>query len=204
MLFWIETDLDFSRLAGRANALLDAEQASWHTLHAGHRLLRIWRRISGRGVHALVDFAMPEALDDWLGALPTFNFMQAIGVTPLRAHKLFSQFATWRQTPGIISGNLHFVRLDIDRARLEAARTPDLVERAEANARRHIDHGQVVGIWRLPHGNGAHMAWASHNQAELFTELDTLPLKGYFRAVAVEPMMPMAGLEALAGWSQTD
>lgn len=201
MLFWIETDLDFSRMTDAA-ASLGAERAALSSLHAKRGLLRTWRRINGRGFHAVVDFASPEALDDWLGAFPTYNVMQSIGVTALRAHRIFTEFAAWRETPGRAAGNLHLVRLAIERARLEAARSPALVERAEANARRHVDAGQVLGIWREPHGNGACVAWHSRDHDELFHELDTLPLKGYFRAVSAEPMLPYPGLEHLAGWQR--
>ncbi|MBL8383396.1 MAG: hypothetical protein JNM90_09990 [Burkholderiales bacterium] len=201
MLFWIETDLDFSRVPDAAASLAD-ERAALAALHARRGLLRVWRRINGRGVHAVVDFASPEALDDWLGAFPTYNAMQSIAVTALRAHRIFTAFAAWREAPGRAAGNLHLVRLAIDRARLEAARSPALVERAEANARRHVDDGQVLGIWREPHGSGAFIAWHSRDHDELFHELDTLPLKGYFRAVTAEPMLPLPGLEHLAGWQR--
>ena len=198
MLYWIDTDIDFSRVGADA---LAAESARFIELHGRRGLLRIWRKINGRGVHAVTDFATPVALDDWLGALPTFNAMQAIEVTALRPHKVFGAFGAWRGRSGVATGNVHFVRLAIDRARLESARAPALTSVAEANARRHVDHGQVVGIWRLPHGNGAHIAWHSRDHAELFHELETLPLKAYFRAVSAEPMLPFPGLEHLAGWT---
>jgi muconolactone delta-isomerase len=92
------------------------------------------------------------------------------------------------------------VKLAIDRARLESARSHELVERAEANALRHVDQGQVLGIWRQPHGNGAYICWHSADPAELHHELDTLPLKPYLRGVGVEPMLPLRGMEDLAGW----
>lgn len=205
MLYWIETDIDFSRLVGsggqgEAAAVLQEETGAWRDLHARQGLLRIWRRINGRGVHAVVDFMSPQALDDWLGTLPTWAAMQGIDITPMREHKIFDQFARWREAPGAASGQLHLVRLEIDRARLEAARDPGLIVRAEANARRHVDQGQVLGIWRLLHGNGARITWHSADHGELHHELDTLPAKPWLRAVHVEPMVALAGLEHLAGW----
>lgn len=201
MLAWIETDLDFSRIAD-APALLARETGMLREWHAGNRLLRCWRRVNGRGWHAVVDFPAAEALDDAINALPTYGALQGLAIAPLVPHKRFGQFAQWRESPGLPSGQLYHVRLAIDRARLEPARTHDLLERAEANARRHIDEGQVVGIWREPHGNGACMAWCVRDTQELHHELDTLPLKGFMRSVHVEPLVPLAGLEELAGWTR--
>lgn len=201
MLAWIETDLDFSRIAD-APALLARETDALLSWHAGRNLLRCWRRVNGRGWLGVVDFADAALLDDALNALPTFGALQGVAITPLVPHRRFGEFAAWRDVPGSAAGQLYHVRLAIDRARLEPARTHDLLERAEANARRHIDEGQVVGIWREPHGNGACMAWCVRDAQELHHELDALPLKGFMRGVHVEPVLPMAGLEALAGWTR--
>jgi muconolactone delta-isomerase len=200
MLYWIATDRDDARLAAFSGEPLRDEIDALERLHRARDLLRVWRRINGRGVFAVVDCAGPEALDDWLTALPTYDAMHRIDIIALRAHKLFGEFAHWRETPGTGDGMLHHVRLSIDRAALSGARSPELIERAEANARRHIEGGQVIGIWREPHGAGACMAWQSRDHAELFHELDTLPAQPYLRAVDVEPMLPVPGLEHLAGW----
>jgi len=201
MLFWIESDLDFSRLPDPATALRE-EAAALREWHASRRLLRCWRRVNGRGLHAVLEFASAEALDDAINGLPTYRALQGLNITALAPHRRFPQFSQWLAEPGLAHAPLYHVRLEIDRARLQPALTPELMERAEGNAHRHIAEGQVVGIWRHPHGNAASMAWCVRDNAELHRELATLPIGPWLRGIHAEPMVPHPELPELAGWTR--
>ena len=201
-LFWIETDLDYSRMGKEAERLRGEETVFLQVLRKQGALRRIWRRINDRGHYML--WALEDSLqvDRTLEAMPTYHYAQRFDVVALNPHRLFGQFAQPRASSGRARGQLYHVRLEIDRARLGPERPAELVEHAERNARRHIDDGHVVGIWRRPHGSGAYMMWDCPDNATLFQELATLPLKGYFSEVSAVPVVPDPQFEDLAGWTR--
>jgi muconolactone delta-isomerase len=198
VLFLVDTELDFSRVAADA---LAAEQGWLARLRGDGVLLRAWQKINGRGAYLLWDCAAPQEVDARIEAWPGFHYAARIEVLPLLPHRIFGEFAARRAATGRATGALYLVRLEIDRARLGPERPEALVERAERTARRHVDEGTVVGIWRKLHGSGAVIAWQCADNAALHAELSRLPLKGYFAEVGAEPVVPLPGFEDLAGWT---
>jgi muconolactone delta-isomerase len=200
MLFWVGTELDFGRMGADAPRLWQAQEAHLRALRDEGVLMRIWQRANGRGHLMLWNALDGLDVDRRVEALPTFHHAMRLEVDALNPHRLFGQFSQPRRASGRARGELYFVRLLIDRARLGPDRPAELIEVAERNARRHVDDGQVIGIWRLPHGSGAHIVWQCSGTAELHHELSTLPLKGAFSEVSAMPIVPEPALADLAGW----
>lgn len=200
MLYLVDTELDYSRVT---DAVLAAEREYLQVLRDEGVLMRAWQKVNGRGVLLLWDCAAPQEVDARIERWPAFPYAMRIGVVPLVPHRIFGQFAARRATTGRAGAALFLVRLEIDRARLGPERPEALVERAERTARRHVDDGTVIGIWRKLHGAGAVIAWECADNAALHAQLSTLPLKGYFSEVSAEPVLPLAGFEDLAGWARS-
>lgn len=148
-----------------------------------------------------------QVLDTLTTAIPSYSYLAAIQVTPVRAHALFPQFADpARQAPAAARHPLYWIDIEIDRARAG----PEGFTALYANAAKQVrgatpggSTGYGSGIWAKASGNGAYAVWEYPDPESLSRALAAMPLLPTMRWLRATPILPHPALPQLAGWTRT-
>ncbi len=89
MLYLLDVEIDYARIADRLAAVRADEHARVRELIGEGVVLVEWLKASGRGVFAVWDCPSHEALRRTIAALPMAPYLARVDLHPLAEHPLF-------------------------------------------------------------------------------------------------------------------